>query len=88
MKIALKSPTPEGVHRFQWVIDELAVVVDARDARHADELVTEDLAPEPLDRLDLREEAVAADVEPKSPVKWGVREIPPTMSVPSSTVTE
>ena len=46
------------------VVVELAAVVDAAQARAAEEVVrAEDLEPEVVDRLHLGEEAVAADVE-------------------------
>ncbi len=38
--------------------------MDAREPRHGDELVLQDLVPQVIDRLDLREEAMPADVEP------------------------
>jgi hypothetical protein len=60
--------------------------VDPRLARDADELRPEDLVPQALDRLDLGEEAVPADVEAIALVAR-VCEMPPSMSVPSSTVT-
>ena len=60
-------PSPrfaQRVHRHDRVVVELAAVVDAAQARPAQEVVgAEDLEPQVLDRLHLREEAVAADVE-------------------------
>ena len=50
----------EGLERIG---EELAVVVDARQARALDEVVGQDLRPEVVDLLRLGEEAVAADVE-------------------------
>ena len=50
--------------RLQRVVVVLALVVDAAHARPQHEvLVRQDLVPEGLDLFDLREEAVAADVE-------------------------
>src|SRR5581483_3784623 len=47
------------------VVEQLVVVVDAAHPRPQQEVVLrEDLVPELLDRLDLGEEAMAADVEP------------------------
>jgi hypothetical protein len=60
--------------------------VDARQARHLDEILAQDLLPERLDRRILGEEAMAADVEAE-PLYCAVREMPPTMSSRSSTVT-
>src|SRR5205085_6573270 len=47
--------------------EELAPVVDAGEPWPREELVAEHLVPEPLDRAELREEAVAAEVEPVPP---------------------
>ena len=57
-------PRPlSDVAGLQRVREEAAVVVDARHAAPGEELVAEHLLPEALDRLQLREEAVAAEVE-------------------------
>ena len=64
----------ERVGRLQRIVEELAVVVDAREARHRDELVAEDLVPELFDGRDLGEEAVAADVEAIALVLRGARD--------------
>src|SRR5581483_8877026 len=53
----------EGVERLERVVEELAVVVDPAEPVAGDQLVAEDLPPEPVDLLALREEPVAADVE-------------------------
>src|SRR5206468_4391847 len=54
----------QGVGRLEGVVVVLAVVVDAAHAGPEHEvLVLEDLVPQSLDLLHLREEAVAADVE-------------------------
>jgi hypothetical protein len=54
------------VARLQRVVEEHAVVVDSGKARHGDELFPQDLAPQRLDRFELREEAMPADVESES----------------------
>ena len=53
----------EDVLRLQGIREELAVEVDAREARTRQELAAHHVLPEPLDRLQLREEAVAAEIE-------------------------
>ena len=54
----------QRVHRFQRVVVKLAPIEDAALAGPQHEvLVGQDLVPQVLDRFDLREEAVAADVE-------------------------
>src|SRR5438034_893214 len=45
------------------IVEEAAAVEDARDARAGAQVLGEHLAPQPLDRGHLREEAVPADVE-------------------------
>ena len=69
-----QAEAAQRVAGLQRVVEELAVVVDARQARHRDELVAEDLVPERLHRLDLGEEPVAADVEAKALVLHGARD--------------
>jgi hypothetical protein len=54
----------DDVSAAQGVVKELAVPVDARHARTAQELLAHDLVPEGVDLLGLGEEAVAAEVEP------------------------
>src|SRR5437763_10947702 len=59
-----RSEVAQRVHRRDRVVVELAAVVDAAEPGPAQEVVaSEDLEPEILDRLHLREEAMAADVE-------------------------
>ena len=71
----MNGPRPlQRVAGAQRIVEKLAAVVDARQARHGDELVAEDLVPERLHRLDLGEEAVAADVEPEPLVPGGLRD--------------
>ena len=55
--------TADHVARLQRVREERAVEVDARKARAHDELVAEHVLPQPLDRLDLRVEAMSAEIE-------------------------
>jgi hypothetical protein len=50
----------EGLQR---VLEELAAVEDAREPPHLEEALLHHLAPDPLHLGDLREEAVAPDVE-------------------------
>ena len=54
----------DDVLRHERVGEELALVVDPREPRPGEELVAEHLVPQALDRLQLREEAVAAEIEP------------------------
>ncbi len=54
---------PEGVGRLERIVEESLVVVDPAEAVAYDQLVAEDLLPDPVHFLALREEAVAADVE-------------------------
>ena len=56
----------QRLERLQRIGVELAVVVDAAQARALDEVVGQDLVPEVDDLLRLGEEAVAADVEKKA----------------------
>jgi hypothetical protein len=56
----------DHVRAAQRVVEELVVPVDARHAWAQQELVAHDLAPERLDLVRLREEAVAAEVEAES----------------------
>ena len=59
---------------LQRIREVLAVVVDARETRPDQELLAEDLLPQPLHRRDLREEAVAAEVEAIAVVLDGLRD--------------
>ncbi len=54
----------ERLDRLQGVAEVLAVVVDAGRARTSQEIIAEEIGPVVLDLRGLREEAVAADVEP------------------------
>src|SRR5262249_26345530 len=59
-----EAEAPDDVLRRDRVREELAVVVDARESRPLDELGAENLLPQALDGLHLREEAVSAEIEP------------------------
>src|SRR5262249_10617828 len=60
----------------QRILEEAAAVVDAGEPRAAEELLTEHVAPDLLDFLYLGEEAVAAHVEVKAPVRLCPGEAP------------
>src|SRR5207302_1047529 len=51
----------DDVPRLEWVVEVVPAVVDPREARPSEELLTEQLVPQRLDRLQLREEAMAAE---------------------------
>src|SRR5205823_13846221 len=57
-------------------MEELAVVVDAAEPRPGQELLAQDLAPEPVDLVALGEEAVPADIEPIALVLVGPADAP------------
>jgi hypothetical protein len=61
----------EGVERLEGVLDEPSPVVDAREPRDLEEALLEHLVPDAVDLLDLRVEAVAADVEAEPVVRLG-----------------
>ena len=63
----------QGVHRPQWVVEQLAVIEDARLARPRDQLVAQDVIPQRLDLGGLGEKAVAADIEAEALVVFGPR---------------
>ena len=53
----------EGVHRLQRIVEELAPIVDAGEARTHQHFLVEDLVPQRFDLRQLAEEAVPPDVE-------------------------
>src|SRR5207244_13268086 len=53
----------EGVRGPDRIVEELAAIHDARQARHRPNLLAEHLAPERLDLWALGEKSVGADVE-------------------------
>src|SRR5665213_924043 len=59
-----KTEVPKCIRRLKRVGEKAVPVIDARQAISRQHLGTKDLGPEVLDLLVLREEAVAADVEP------------------------
>ena len=61
------APQPQAaqrIGRLERIVEKLAVIVNARQSRHRDEVFPKNLVPEILDRFDLGEEAVSADIEP------------------------
>jgi len=58
-----ESEPTDDVLRRDWVREELAVVVDARQARPGEELVLENGLPEAFDLLELGKEAMSSEVE-------------------------
>jgi hypothetical protein len=62
------------IGQAERVVEEAAVVVDAREPPHADEIRAHHLAPERVDCRDLRQEPMSADVEAKAAVHLGARE--------------
>src|SRR6266540_783908 len=55
--------SPDHVLGSDRIVEEFTVVVDARESAALQQLPAQYVFPEPLDRLQLREEAVAAEVE-------------------------
>ena len=64
----------DDVAGLERVGEVLPVVVDAREARPDEELVAHHLVPEPLDLPELREEAMAPEVEAVALVLDGLRD--------------
>ena len=60
---AQEAQLPERIDGLERIMEELAVVVDPAEPRPSEQLVAQDLAPEPVDLVALREEPVSADVE-------------------------
>src|SRR5258708_2696491 len=59
-----RTQVPQRVGRLDRICEEATAVVDARQPAPGQHLVAEDLRPQVFDLLVLREEPVAADVEP------------------------
>jgi hypothetical protein len=60
-------PQPsQGIPGAERIIEEASVVMNAGQARDGDELLAQNLVPQLFDGPDLREEPVAADVEPET----------------------
>ena len=78
----------QRLDRLQRIGEELAVVEDARRARPLEHVVGQDLRPEVLDLLRLREEAVPADVEVEALVPGRAGDAADVVGSASSTVTE
>jgi len=57
------TETTQGIRRLQRVVEEPAIVVNARHARHRDELVAQHFFPQGLDGFNLRKKSVPPDVE-------------------------
>ena len=68
--VALNS-VAQGVGRLEGVVEEPAVVMDAGEPGDRNEFRAENLAPQIVDRLNFREEAVAPDVEAEAFVLRG-----------------
>ena len=66
-----RTEPAQRVGRLERVVKEPAVVMNAGEPWDRNEFRPENLVPEIFDRLDFREEAVAADVEPKAFVLRG-----------------
>ena len=65
---------PQDVPGKQRIVEVLPVVVDPGESFALEQIGTESLAPDPLYRSRLGEEAVPADVEAEAPVVVGARE--------------
>ncbi len=69
-----RSESPQCVQRFQGVIEELVVVVDPGEPGALQEIVAEHLFPQLLDRRNLGEEPVPADIESIATILSGARD--------------
>jgi len=61
-----RSQSSEGIHWLQRISEEFPAVVDARESRPLQQLRSEHVSPELLNRANLREESMAADIEAKT----------------------
>jgi hypothetical protein len=67
-----RTELAHDVHAVERVVEELPVPVDPGHARPQEELLAHDLVPERVDLLGLREEAVAAEIEPVAVADLGL----------------